>query len=91
MTHQVSLISNRQLAAVRASLRERTGARCGVQHLRRRQQRGIVIETLVDHAEQVNILKNIQVVVRGCAVRAERDIDALLQHFRNVRVARMPA
>ena len=49
-----------------------------MQHLRRRQQRGIVIETLVDHAEQVNILQNIQVVVGGCAVRAERDIDALL-------------
>ena len=46
-----------------------------------------MIETLVDHAEQVNILQNIQVIVGGCAVRAERDIDALLQHFRNVRVA----
>ena len=84
---QVGLISNRQLAAVRASLRERTGARCGVQHLRRRQQRRIVIETLVDHAEQVHILHDVQIVVGRRAVRAERDIDALLQHFRNVRVA----
>ena len=46
-----------------------------------------MIETLVNHTEQVNILQNIQVVVGGCAVCAERDIDALFQHLRDVRVA----
>ena len=59
-----------------------------MEHLSRSDDGRVAEIALVDHAEQVHILHDVQIVVGRRAVRAERDIDAALEHLRHVRIAR---